>query len=311
MTPLLTWIFSIIAAVMLFLHGLSSFSEEMSRIGGERLRVRLHKLTHTDLYAALTGAVSTALVQSSSAVTSMAVGLAHNRALTDRAAFAIMIGANVGTTLTAWLVAMKIVGLGAVFVTLGGLWSLAGPRPWRPHGKALFYFGLVFLALDLISQALAPIAHSRILTEWHELLESPLVALLFAALLTALVQSSSVVTGLAVLTVQQSLIAPEVAIWLIAGANIGTTSTALLAGTALDITSRKLALLNTCFNVLGVLLFATLMQPIISMILTLNIVADQKIALVHTVFNLVTAIVALIILPHIWSALSRWLNRKS
>jgi len=102
-----------------------------------------------------------------------------------------------------------------------------------------------------------------------------------------------------------------VAIWLIAGANIGTTSTALLAGTVLDITSRKLALLNTCFNVLGVLLFATLMQPIIGMILTLNIVADQKIALVHTVFNLVTAIVALFILPHIWPALNRWLNQKS
>lgn len=111
MTPLLTWIFSIIAAIMLFLHGLASFSEEVARIGGDSLRTRLHKLTHTDLYGALTGAISTALVQSSSAITSMAVGLAHNRTLTDRGAFAVMIGANVGTTLTAWLVAMKIVGL--------------------------------------------------------------------------------------------------------------------------------------------------------------------------------------------------------
>lgn len=310
MTPLLTWIFSIIAAIMLFLHGLASFSEEVARIGGESLRTRLHKLTHTDLYGALTGAISTALVQSSSAVTSMAVGLAHNRTLTDRGAFAVMIGANVGTTLTAWLVTMQIVGLGAVFVTLGGLWSLAGPRPWRPYGKALFYFGLVFLALDLISQGLAPVAHSPMLADWHEFLDSPIVALLFAALLTALVQSSSVVTGLAVLSVQQNLIAPEVAVWLIAGANIGTTSTALLASTALDAVSRKLALLNTSFNLLGVLLFATLLQPIIGMILTLNIVADQQIALVHTTFNLATATVALIILPHAWPALNRWLNRK-
>jgi len=298
------------AAIMLFLHGLASFSEEVARIGGERLRARLHKLTHTDLYGALTGAISTALVQSSSAVTSMAVGLAHNRTLTDRGAFAVMIGANVGTTLTAWLVTMKIVGLGAVFVTLGGLWSLAGPRPWRPYGKALFYFGLVFLALDLISQALAPVAHSPMFADWHEFLDSPIIALLFAALLTALVQSSSVVTGLAVLSVQQTLIAPEVAVWLIAGANIGTTSTALLASTALDNISRKLALLNTSFNLLGVLLFATLLQPVISMILTMNIAADQQIALVHTVFNLATASVALITLPYIWPALTRWLNRE-
>lgn len=310
MTPLLTWIFSTVAAIMLFLHGLAAFSEEVSRLGGERLRARLHKLTNTDLYSALTGAISTALVQSSSAVTSMALGLAHNRTLTDRGAFAVMVGANVGTTLTAWLVAMKIVGLGAVFVTLGGLWSLAGPRPWRPYGKALFYFGLVFLALDLISQGLAPVAQSPMLSDWHELLDSPIAALLFAALLTALVQSSSVVTGLAVLSVQQGLIVPEVAVWLIAGANIGTTSTALLASAALDTVSRKLALLNTSFNALGVLLFATLLQPIISLILNLNIVADQKIALVHTMFNLITAIAALIILPHAWPTLNRWLNRE-
>jgi len=309
MTPLLTWIFSIIAAIMLFLHGLASFSEEVARIGGERLRLRLHKLTQTDLYGALTGAISTALVQSSSAVTSMAVGLAHNRTLTDRGAFAVMIGANVGTTFTAWLVTMKIVGLGPVFVTLGGLWSLIGPRPWRPYGKVLFYFGLVFLALDLISQALAPIANSPALADWHELLSSPVLALLFAALLTALVQSSSVVTGLAVLLVQQNLIAPEVAVWLIAGANIGTTSTALLASTALDINSRKLALLNTGLNMFGVLLFATLLQPIVSMILNLTIATDQQIALVHTVFNLAAATAALIILPHIWPVLKRWLNR--
>jgi phosphate:Na+ symporter len=310
MTPFLTWIFSIIAAVMLFLHGLASFSEEVSRIGGERLRTRLRKMTHTDLYGALTGAVSTALVQSSSAVTSMAVGLAHNRTLTDRGAFAVMIGANVGTTLTGWLVAMKIAGLGPVFVTLGGVWSLIGPRPWRPYGKVLFYFGLVFLALDLISQGMAPVAHSPMLTDWHEFLDSPIVALLFAALLTALVQSSSVVTGLAVLSVQQSLIMPEVAVWLIAGANIGTTSTAILASTAMDTLSRKLALLNTSFNVLGVLLFATLLQPIINMILSMNFAAEQKIALVHTTFNLATATVALIILPHVWPALNRWLNRE-
>jgi phosphate:Na+ symporter len=112
-----------------------------------------------------------------------------------------------------------------------------------------------------------------------------------------------------VLSVQQSLIAPEVAVWLIAGANIGTTSTALLASAALDTLSRKLALLNTSFNVLGVLLFATLLQPVIGVVLKLDIAADQQVALVHTLFNLTAAIVALIILPHAWPVLSRWLNR--
>lgn len=311
MTPLLTWIFSIFAAIMLFLHGLSAFSEEITRVGGERLRLRLQKLTGTDLYGALTGAVSTALVQSSSAVTSMALGLAHNGTFSNRAAFSVMIGANVGTTLTAWLIAMKIVGLGAVFVTLGGLWSIVGPRPWRQYGKALFYFGLVFLALDLISKGLEPIANSPSLTEWHALLGSPVIALLFATLLTSLVQSSSVVTGLAVLFVQQGLISPDVAVWLIAGANVGTSSTALLASTVLDVTSRKLAVLNVSFNLLGVFLFATLLQPIVGLILNFDIAADQQIALVHTVFNLATAIIALVALPHIWKTINQWLKGTS
>lgn len=309
MTPLITLLFSVLAAVMLFLHGLASFSEEMTRLGGERLRASLRRVTRTDWRGALAGAGATAVVQSSSAVTSMAVGLVHTRALTERGAFGVMIGANVGTTLTAWLVAMQVSGLGPVFVTLGGLWSLLGPRPWRPYGKAVFYFGLIFLALDLISQALAPLAHGPHVAEWHALLSSPPLALLFAALLTALVQSSSVVTGLAVLSVSQGLLAPEIAVWLVAGANIGTTSTALLASTALDALARKLALLNTGFNLFGALLFVTLMQPLVSLILGSGLTATEQVALVHTAFNLAAAIVALLLMPYAWPRLESWLRK--
>lgn len=311
MSPLLVLVFSILAAVMLFLHGLAAFSEEMTRLGGDRLRNGLHRLTRTDWRGALMGALSTAVVQSSSAVTSMAVGLAHNRTLTERGAFAVMVGANVGTTLTAWLVALKVTGLGPVFITLGGLWSLLGPRPWRPYGKAAFYFGLIFLSLDLISQALNPLTQNPALLQWHDLLAYPALALLFGALLTALVQSSSVTSGLAVVLVSQGILEPQVAIWLVAGANIGTTSTALLASSVFDMQARKLALLNTGFNVLGVLLFATLLQPIISMILATNLAATEQVALVHTVFNLSAAAAALLFMPHVWPRLDRWLKQTS
>lgn len=305
----LTLIFSVLAAVMLFLYGLAAFSEEMARLGGERLRDALHRLTRTDWRGAMVGAAITAVVQSSSAVTSMAVGLSHNRTLTERGAFAVMIGANVGTTLTAWLVALKVTGLGPLFVTLGGLWSLAGPSPWRPYGKAVFYFGLIFLALDLIAQGLAPLAQSPQMADWHALLESPLLALLFGALLTGLVQSSSVVSGLAVLAVSQGIVVPQVAVWLVAGANIGTTSTALLASTALDTLARKLALLNTGFNVLGVLLFATLLQPVIAVILAMDLASTQQVALVHTVFNFAAAVMALLLLPRSWPRIDTWLKK--
>lgn len=303
--------FSILAAVMLFLHGLAAFSEEISRIGGERLKRLLHRVTRIDAIGALVGALATAVVQSSSAVTSMAVGLAHSKALTERGAFAIMIGANVGTTLTAWLVAMKIEGLGPIFISLGGLWSIFGIRAWRPYGKAVFYFGLIFLALDLIGQGLAPFAQSSVLTTWHALLESAVIAVLFGALLTVIVQSSSVASGLAVLVVAQGIIPPNIAVWIVAGANVGTTTTALLASSALDTVAKKLALLNTAFNVLGVLIFATILQPVVHLILSSSLSLVEQVALVHTTFNLVTAMVALFILPHLWHYVDRWLRKST
>ncbi len=309
MDTLMTWGFSIMAAIMLFLHGLAAFSEEVTRLGGERLRDVLRRLTRPDWKGAMAGAAATAVVQSSSAVTSMAVGLAHNHTLTARSAFSIMIGAHVGTTLTAWLIAFKVAGLGPVFITLGGLWSLFGPRPWRPYGKPLFYFGLIFLALDLISQALAPLAMNPRLGEVQAMLDSPALALIFGALLTAIVQSSSVVSGLAVIAVADELLVPSVAVWMVAGANIGTTSTALLASSALDNFSRRLALLNTASILLGVLLFATVLQPVIAMILASGFSPSQQVAIVHTVFNLSATIAALLIIPHVWPKISRWLHK--
>jgi phosphate:Na+ symporter len=110
------------------------------------------------------------------------------------------------------------------------------------------------------------------------------------------------------LSVLEGLLTPGVAVWLVAGANLGTSSTALLASAALDAKSRRLALLNTGFNVLGVLLFATLLQPVIGGILATAMAPSQQVALVHTLFNLTAALAALLLLPYLWPRLERWLN---
>lgn len=303
------WVFSVMAAIMLFLHGLASFSDEITRLGGERMRSVLAHVTRRDWVGSLMGALATMVVQSSSAVTSMAVGLAHNQTLAPRGALAIMIGANVGTTLTAWLVAFKVSGLGPVFLTLGGLWSLAGPRPWRSWGKPLFYFGLIFLALDLISQALAPLAQHPELPHWQAQLQQPALALAFGMVLTALVQSSSVVSGLAVISVGQGLIPIEMALWMLVGSNVGTTSTALLASSSLSALARRLAWLNTAFKLLGVLLFATLLQPVIGLILASGLSPAEQVALVHTVFNIAAAAAALLLMRPLWPKVDPWLHR--
>jgi phosphate:Na+ symporter len=308
MSETVNWVFSVIAAVMLFLHGLHAFSHELTELGGERLRGLLRRLTGRDWSAALTGAVGTALLQSSSAVTSMAVALADKQTIGARATLGVMVGANVGTTLTAWLVALKVPGLGPIFISIGGLWSLAAPLRWRPQGKVLFYFGLIFLALELISQTLSPLASHPLAEAARAELDTPWLALLFGLLLTALVQSSSVVSGLAVLSVAQGLLTPATAVWLVAGANVGTSSTALLASSGLGPLARRLALCNSGFNLIGVLLFATLLQPLIDRVLALPLAAGERVALVHTLFNAAAALFTLLLLPWLWRRLQPWLT---
>jgi phosphate:Na+ symporter len=305
--------FGVMAGVMLFIHGLAAFSEEVTRLGGDGLRRVLRRVTSTDLAAAVSGAFSTALLQSSSAVTSMAVSLCHAGALTSRGAVGVLVGSNVGTTLTAWLVAFKVTGLGPAFVTLGGLWSLVGPRAWRTYGKPVFYFGLIFLALDEVASHLRPLAQSEAVADYKALVDAAPLALLFGILLTILVQSSSVVSGLAVIAVSNGLMDVSLAAWVIVGANVGTTSTALVAATGMDDAARRLALLNAGFNLLGLLLFLLVIRPFVPDISRWVDTPGEQVALIHTVFNLAAALLALACLPRLWPRLERFLagNGKS
>jgi phosphate:Na+ symporter len=201
--------FTAIAAVMLYLHSLRDFAREVTKLGGERLRNGLRQATENRFVGALTGAVGAALVQSSSVVNFVTMGLAEQKVMPMRQAWTVMIGANIGTTVTAWLIAFKFTGMGPVLVTLGGLWSLMGPRAWRPYGRPVFHFGLIFLALGLISTTLLPLAQTPEVLAWRDTLSTPLRALIFGAALTMLVQSSSVVVGLTVLSVAGGLLDPS------------------------------------------------------------------------------------------------------
>jgi phosphate:Na+ symporter len=298
------WLLTVAAFVMLYLHGLRSFSQEVTLLGGDGLRSFLGRVTSSDAAGAAAGALSAALVQSSSAVNAIALGLSHGRSLSHRAAWSIIIGSNVGTTLTAWLVAFKVAGIGAVFLVAGGLGSLLGPARFRTHARALFYFGLIFLALDLIGSTLRPLAEQPGVADWRALIDTPPAALLFGVALTVVVQSSSVVVGLTVLAVSQGLMNPLDSLWVVVGANVGTTSSALLASLALGRAERRVARLNVTMEVAGVAMFAALFWPLAPWILTLAEDPGRQVALVHTLYNLVGAAVSLAILPKIWPLLA-------
>lgn len=303
--------FTAVAAVMLYLHSLRDFAREVTQLGGSHLRLTLQRVTANRFGGALAGACSAALVQSSSVVNFITMGLTEQKVLPMRAAWTVMIGANVGTTLTAWLIAHKFTGLGPVFVSVGGLWSLFGPRRWRTYGHPIFHFGLIFLALGLISSTLMPLAQTPEVLAWAGKLSTPLRALAFGALLTMLVQSSSVVVGLTVLSVAGGLLEPALSIWVVVGANLGTGWVALFTSSALGPTARRLAQFNAGLDLCGLALFVAVMQFAIRPLLALMPEPGLQVALVHSAFNLSAAAMALLLLPWIWRYLERFVPAEA
>jgi phosphate:Na+ symporter len=298
--------FTAVAAVMLYLHSLRDFAREVTHLGGAQLSHLLRRATANRFAGALVGAGSAAFVQSSSVVNFITMGLTERGVLPMRAAWTVMIGANVGTTLTAWLIAYKFTGMGPVFITVGGLWSLLGPRRWRTYGHPIFHFGLIFLALSLINSTLLPLAHAPEVLAWRDTLSTPLRALIFGAGLTMLVQSSSVIVGLTVLSVAGGLLEPALSIWVVVGANLGTGWVALFTSSTLGPLARRLALFNAGLDLCGLGLFVAVLQFAIRPLLILMPEPGLQVALVHTAFNLSAALLALLLLPWIWRYLGRF-----
>ena len=303
--------FTAVAAIMLYLHSLRDFAREVTRLGGAQLRHILQRVTANRFGGALAGALSAAIVQSSSVVNFITMGLTEQKVLPMRAAWTVMIGANVGTTLTAWLIAYKFTGMGPVFVSVGGLWSLFGPRRWRTYGHPIFHFGLIFLALSLINSTLVPLARTPEVLHWLEAISTPLRALAFGALLTMLVQSSAVVVGLTVLAVAGGLIEPALSIWMVVGANLGTGWVSLFNASTFGPNARRLALFNAGLDLCGLALFVAVMQFAIRPLLALMPEPGMQVALVHSAFNLSAAAMALTLLPWIWRYLERFVPAEA
>ena len=279
---------AVLAAIALFLYGLTSFSREVQAAGGPVLRAWLTRATSRWWSGFGLGAGTTLLLQSSSATTSLTVALVDAHVITLVNSLPVMLGANVGTTVTAWLVSFKLTGLGAFFIVAGTLLGLL-PLRWHIFGKAVFYFGIIFFSLDLIGLALTPIRQSGWLEEILLLTGNPWLGILAGAAVTALVQSSSATSGLVVLLVQQGLMPAEHAIPMVVGANIGTTTTALLASISLSANARRAALANTFFDAAGVLLLAPLMPVFVESMVRWTPSPAFAVALAHTVFNTLLA----------------------
>lgn len=290
-------ILAICAAVTLFLYGLTGFSREVQAAGGPRLQEWLRRATRRWWAGFGLGAGVTLLVQSSSATTSLTVALVDAGAISLGHSLPVMLGANVGTTATAWLVSFKLTGIGAFCIVLGGVLGLL-PVRWHIIGKPVFYFGLIFFGLDLIAGAMVPLKQSELLRHALLLTENLWMGLLVGALVTAVIQSSSATSGLAVVMVAEGVLEPAAAIPVVIGANLGTTTTALLASVTLSAAARRAAWWNTMFNLGGVALIVPVLPWFSAWAVAQVVSPGMAVALAHTLFNIALAL--LFIGPSVW-----------
>ena len=281
-----------LTAIILFVFGLDHFTAEIERISGERLRKFLATATRIPVIGVLLGALVTAAIQSSSATSVIAVSLVNSGVLSFQNSVAIIFGANIGSTVTAQLVAFKLTAFAPAVVILGFVLSMTRSR-FSVFGKSIFYFGFVFFSLNLISAALGPLQDEPALVDYLVQPQNVLLAILAGCLFTALVQSSAVTTGLAIIFAQQGLISLENAIPLVMGANIGTTVTALIAIVNMDSAAKKTAISHLLFNVGGVLIALPFLIAFGGMLTEIDMAPEIMLANVHLAFNVVTTIIFL------------------
>lgn len=296
----------VLSAVALFLYGLRSFSDEIRAINSHTFKRRLSKLTTNRYNAFMVGAVMTAVIQSSSAVSAMTVAMVDAGVIGFQQSLAVFIGCNVGSTATSWLLAFKLENIGPYFIVLGSIISMM-PLRWNLYGKSVFYFGFILFSLSLISEVLVSVQNETWLTGLLSKSENIVMGVMMGTLATVVLQSSSLVTGLVILLAAQQLISIDGAISFIFGCNIGTTTSALLGASKMGSAAKRSATANLLFNAGGLVLFLPFTYVMSDFVQYLTDDIRFQIAYAHIIFNMVTA---LMLLPFI-NRLSDWLWRKN
>ncbi len=253
-------LFSFVGGLGLFLFGLRFMSDGLQSVAGDRMRTIIEKGTRSPLRGVFTGLLVTSLIQSSSGTTVLTVGLVNAQMLTLRQAIGVIMGANIGTTVTAYLIgfnlqdyALPIVGLGAL------IYLFAKVKRTQMIGQTLFGFGVLFFGLNLMGTGMAPLKDVAFFTSLMTSIENnTIVGVAIGALITLVVQSSSAAIGVLQQLAYQGAITYQQAVPILFGDNIGTTITALLASIGTSVAARRTALTHTLFNVIGTMIFLPL-----------------------------------------------------
>lgn len=305
----MTVVSGLLAGLAVFLYGMDRLTSSLNALAGPQLTRWLAAVTQNRVKAAATGALVTAILQSSSLTTVLCVGFISAGFMTLKQAAGVILGANVGTTMTAQVFAFDITRLTQPLLIAGmALRLIAGNKKYRQLGGGLFGLGLLFFGMLLMSQATSPLREVPEFIEAMKSLRSPLLGLLAGAVFTALVQSSSATTGLVIVLSSQGAVSLQAGLALVLGANVGTCFTAVLAALGKSRLALQTALLHVCFNLVGALIWLPFLEQLGGAARALSPPGDlpRQIANAHTLFNLSNAFLFLAFTDRL-AALVAWL----
>ena len=297
----LSSLFTFLGGLGLFLYGMNIMADGMQKSAGSKMSRFLGMLTNNRLMAVVLGAVITAIIQSSGATTVMVVGFVSAGVLNLTQAVGVIMGANIGTTITAWIVSMNQLGdafevfqpsfFAPLFIGAGAVCMLFSKKQkYKTVGEICVGLGMLFVGLDFMSDSISPYTDLPIFSQAFRILgNNPVLGILIGAAVTAVLQSSSASVGILQTLAMNGVVTTNAAIFITLGQNIGSCVTAMISSIGGSRTAKRAAVMHLSFNVLGALIFGTILFFLFLIYpeLAAHMITPVEISIFHTVFNVI------------------------
>jgi phosphate:Na+ symporter len=307
----INWFFlaiGLLGGLSLFLYGMERMSDALKNVAGEKMKDILGMLSNNRIMGMITGALVTAVIQSSSVTTVMLVGFVTANLMSLSQTIGIIMGSNIGTTITAQIVAFKVTKYALLLMAIGfGMLFSSKKEKIQQYGYMIMGLGMIFFGMGVMSDAMRPLRAYQPFLDLMTQMSNPVWGILAAALFTALIQSSSATTGVIIVLAMQGLITLPAGIALSFGANIGTCVTAFLASIGKPREALRVSIVHVLFNVVGVLIFLPFIGPFAKLVVAISpsppeglsglqaaaAVLPRQVANAHTLFNITCALLFL------------------
>ena len=291
-----TDLISLLGGLSLFLYGMQMMSNGLEAAAGNKMKRILERLTANRILGVLVGAGITAVIQSSSATTVMVVGFVNSGMMTLQQAVWIIMGANIGTTITGQLIALDIGAIAPLFAFIGvAMIVLLKKEKFHHFGKIIAGRGILYIGMDMMSAAMTPLRESEAFISLMTQFSNPVLGILAGAIFTAIIQSSSASVGILQALASSGVIGLPQAVYVLFGQNIGTCITAVLAAIGTSRNAKRTTIIHLSFNIIGTIVFTIIcmVTPFVSLMEGLTPNVSAQIANTHTIFNITTTLLLL------------------